>query len=101
MKSNISAKEPVGFAVIGGGPKFPVIEKDPAWCLMTLTSSLRALADLTGTPVIERDTQHLNELHRDDLAGLFGLLADYAEATKRAIPEHATSMAIADLHKNQ
>ncbi|MGV3629152.1 MAG: hypothetical protein ACO1PN_15855 [Betaproteobacteria bacterium] len=96
MKQTQAATSPFQFAVIGSGPKHPIIEKDPAWCLMVLSGSLRALSDLTRLSMTTHGGEaQFNELQRADLSDLFSLLGDYAEAARRAIPEDATCMALA------
>lgn len=72
-------------------PARPVIERDPGWCLMHLSKALKALEDLS---LLEGPAtggaEQLNLLHRDDLASLFAVLGDYAEAVRHAIPEGTT-----------
>lgn len=68
-------------------PARPVIDRDPGWCLMHLSNALAALQELTELEGISNKNDQLNILMRTDLASLFAVLHDYADAARRAIPE--------------
>ena len=66
--------------------KLPTIKRDGGWCLMHLAQALNALEDLALPDECLRSDQ-LNNLKREDLASLFAVLGDYAEAARNAMPE--------------
>lgn len=63
----------------------PTIDRSPGWCLMLLAEALQGLANVCQPESNDADEQ-LNLLHRSELAALFELLHDYADAARRALP---------------
>ena len=68
-------------------PSMCVIQRDPGWCLMHLSSALEALEDLTKLEGLCPQEEQLNLLQRENLSGLFAVLHDYCEAARSALPE--------------
>lgn len=67
--------------------KLPVIQRDPYYCLLNLTTALDCLADLCSSESLEGADEQLNLLTRSELSGLFAVLKDYAEAIRLVLPE--------------
>lgn len=66
-------------------PALPTIKRSPGWCLMLLADALQGLANMSQ-PESEDADEQLNLLRRSELAALFELLHDYADAARRALP---------------
>jgi hypothetical protein len=67
--------------------KLPVIQRDPHWCLSNLATALDCLADLCSSEEVGCADEQMNLLKRSELAGLFAVLKDYAEAIRLVLPE--------------
>lgn len=64
----------------------PVIDRDASWCLMHLAGALHALSGLCNGESIE-GAGECPIAARSELASLFAVLGDYADAARRAAPE--------------
>ena len=67
--------------------KLPVIQRDPYWCLLHLTTAMKCLHELCSSESLDGANEQLNLLKREELAGLFAVLNDYAEAIRLVLPE--------------
>lgn len=68
------------------GKEMPVvIERDAAYCQMVLSDALRGLGDLC-MPIRSTADEPLGNVDRSSLGALFTLLADYADAARKASP---------------
>jgi len=67
--------------------KLPVIQRGPHDCLFNLTTALDCLSNLCLSESCADADEQLNLVKRSELAGLFAVLKDYAEAIRLVLPE--------------